>query len=375
MPEVPAALVAALEAGLRGDRRQRPAAAEFAAMVYRSAQAEPVDLSVSVHPTVIPQLLTRRDVQPGPCRRWPRAPAARAQAGACGGFARTRPGQPPDFMAPLWMFGRGGPGRHRGLRTRRVPRTPARRALPLGLAGWSCWPAPGCWRRRPAPDAVAGLFPGLGPPATVFRRKQEPAVAEEGRRRPSDGPAPNRRARPTAGATQFVPILRHCWPQPTLRRRSAVSPGSVRSRSAPGTSACSMPSTPRRRPPPPRTDGSERSSSAAGHVLAGFSTVLTRIETTADSSPARAVVAITTESSAYQEVMAAGPWWPRFPPLPRSSFSWSSCRSTGAGGSRTFFPRVLSRPAGRRIIFSAGAWPTSRFTGRPAPCCSCSSSP
>ena len=46
--------------------------------------------------------------------------------------------------------------------------------------------------------------------------------------------------------------------------------------------------------------------SAAGHVLAGFSTSLTRIETTADSSPARAVVAITTESSAYQEVDGNG---------------------------------------------------------------------
>ncbi len=46
--------------------------------------------------------------------------------------------------------------------------------------------------------------------------------------------------------------------------------------------------------------------SGSGHVLAGFSTSLTRIETTADSSPARAVVAITAASSAYQELDGGG---------------------------------------------------------------------
>ncbi len=62
VPDVPAALAAALEAGLDEDRRQRPSAAELAAAVYRSAAAEPVDLSVTAHPTVVPDLLTRRAV-------------------------------------------------------------------------------------------------------------------------------------------------------------------------------------------------------------------------------------------------------------------------------------------------------------------------
>ena len=62
VPDVPAALAAALESGLQEDRRLRPSAAELAAAVHRSAVAEPVDLSVSVHPTVIPQLLTRRSL-------------------------------------------------------------------------------------------------------------------------------------------------------------------------------------------------------------------------------------------------------------------------------------------------------------------------
>jgi serine/threonine protein kinase len=64
VPDVPAELAAALEAGLSDDRRQRPAAAELAAAVYRSAAAAPVDLSRSVHDTVLPELLTRRPVPP-----------------------------------------------------------------------------------------------------------------------------------------------------------------------------------------------------------------------------------------------------------------------------------------------------------------------
>lgn len=59
LPDVPPDLAAALEAGLNEDRRLRPTAVEFATAVYRSAPPLPVDLASSVHPTVIPQLLTR----------------------------------------------------------------------------------------------------------------------------------------------------------------------------------------------------------------------------------------------------------------------------------------------------------------------------
>lgn len=62
VPEVPAALAAALESGLDEDRRKRPSAAELAAVIYRSTAAEPVDLSVTAHPSVAPHLLTRRTV-------------------------------------------------------------------------------------------------------------------------------------------------------------------------------------------------------------------------------------------------------------------------------------------------------------------------
>ncbi|MDQ5862750.1 MAG: protein kinase, partial [Actinomycetota bacterium] len=66
LPEVPAELAAALEAGLNEDRRLRPTAVELATAVYRSAPPLPVDLASSVHATVIPQLLTRRRVPEHP---------------------------------------------------------------------------------------------------------------------------------------------------------------------------------------------------------------------------------------------------------------------------------------------------------------------
>ncbi|WP_104061938.1 serine/threonine-protein kinase [Arthrobacter sp. 4R501] len=66
LPDVPAELAAALEAGLHEDRRLRPTAVELATAVYRSAPPLPVDLASSVHATVIPQLLTRRPVPEHP---------------------------------------------------------------------------------------------------------------------------------------------------------------------------------------------------------------------------------------------------------------------------------------------------------------------
>lgn len=62
LPEVPAELAEALEAGLHEDRRRRPSAAELAVAIYRSAAPLPVDLAGSVHPSVLPDLLTRRPV-------------------------------------------------------------------------------------------------------------------------------------------------------------------------------------------------------------------------------------------------------------------------------------------------------------------------
>lgn len=60
VPDVPKALAAALEMGLDPDPQARPTARELGSAIYRSAAPEPVDLAGSVHPSVIPELLTRR---------------------------------------------------------------------------------------------------------------------------------------------------------------------------------------------------------------------------------------------------------------------------------------------------------------------------
>lgn len=68
VPAVPRELAAALEAGLAEDSGQRPTAAAMAQSIFRSARAESLALAESVHPSVLPQLLTRR-AQRGPSKR------------------------------------------------------------------------------------------------------------------------------------------------------------------------------------------------------------------------------------------------------------------------------------------------------------------
>lgn len=62
--EVPGDLLAALEAGLSEDPLQRPTAAALAQAVFRSARAEHIMLGNAVHPSVLPELPTRRNVTP-----------------------------------------------------------------------------------------------------------------------------------------------------------------------------------------------------------------------------------------------------------------------------------------------------------------------
>ncbi len=116
VPDIPPELAAALEAGLSEDWKLRPSASEFAAAIYRSAAADPVDLSVSVHPEVIPRLLTRRAVPPSVRERR----IARIQ----GWLRALRPGH---------RAGPGGPA-GRAVPARPAPRPVARHALPDAVA-------------------------------------------------------------------------------------------------------------------------------------------------------------------------------------------------------------------------------------------------
>lgn len=61
--DVPGELVAALEAGLDEDPARRPSAAAFAQAVFRSSAAVPVALGHAVHPSVLPELLTRKEAR------------------------------------------------------------------------------------------------------------------------------------------------------------------------------------------------------------------------------------------------------------------------------------------------------------------------
>ncbi|MBT2512106.1 serine/threonine-protein kinase [Arthrobacter sp. ISL-30] len=96
VPDVPANLAAGLEAGLNPDPLQRPTATEFATAVFRSAAAEPLDLSTSVHASVVPALLTRREARAGHRHGWAswiRYPGKKRNPQATLGFPLESPGR------------------------------------------------------------------------------------------------------------------------------------------------------------------------------------------------------------------------------------------------------------------------------------------
>ncbi|WP_426977105.1 serine/threonine-protein kinase [Pseudarthrobacter sp. O4] len=292
VPGVPAALAAALEAGLHEDRRLRPAAAELAAAVYRSAGAEPVDLSGTVHPTVIPQLLTRRALPRSPrglkaerLRTWfrirpgraGRAAEPRLAAGPRRAGARHRSG---TNRSGTSGYGSRGDGR-RGLRA-----APAGLALVLLLS--AAWLLAGTRLPSPFPAASTGQ-PG-------------PAASERSAAGSTPEPPPPEAATPATVPQDVQALLRSADPEEAVRglarlRSVAFNSGDMRlldEVNAPASSAAVA-------------DGRIGARlSESGHVLTGFSTLLTAVETSPDSSPSRAVVAVSVASNPYQERDAAG---------------------------------------------------------------------
>jgi hypothetical protein len=258
VPGVPAALAAALEAGLRTDRRERPTAAGFAAAVFRSADAAPVDLAGAVHPTVLPQLLTRRNVPPSRhARRTAKLRSWRRRLGTCGRTARRTP---------------HSRGRHAGPNSHRVASTAVALVCAVLAAAWFlAVPPPAA-----APEAVSG-------PAG-----QEPGFMAdiEGNAVPGDVKGLLLSQKPDEAARGLA------W-----LRSAALSSGKlglldeVNAEDSPAADADS------------RISGRLRES---GHVLAGFGTTLTRSEAEPGGSAARAVVAVTAVTSGYKETDAAG---------------------------------------------------------------------
>jgi len=175
VPGVPAALTAALESGLRLDRRLRPSAADFAAAVYRSATAAPVDLTVSAHPTVLPELLTRRS---GPATPRERRAARRSAAvlavlrGTAAARARLRRGTHDDQTRRAEVRLRRSPAVPAGKTRRQMGRTrhravsrrgALRRAILMALVAV-------------AAAAVVVFLPALGDPETTLRQAVQATV-------------------------------------------------------------------------------------------------------------------------------------------------------------------------------------------------------
>jgi hypothetical protein len=258
VPGVPAALASALEAGLKEDRRQRPTALEFAAAIYRSADAAPVDLAGAVHPTVLPQLLTRRNVPPSRiARRAAKLRAWRRRLGSPGGPARRRV---------------RAPGRHAGGR---------RRWLRAAVAALACAGLASAWILT-APQQAAAPESARAP--SVLAQDVLPGTSGDpvsaAARQLALSPKPEEAAR---GLAQV--------------RSAAFSSGKlelldeVNLENSPAAVADA------------RISGRLRDS---GHVLAGFGTTLTRAEAEPGGSGSRAVVAITAVTSAYRETDAGG---------------------------------------------------------------------
>jgi eukaryotic-like serine/threonine-protein kinase len=320
VPGVPAELAAALESGLQEDRRLRPSAAEFAAAVHRSAVAAPVDLSVSVHPTVIPQLLTRRSL-PATARErraerlwafrrrfhmprasWPPRPGGpprtgrpardagarhSTRSGAAAGIVRSgtapggvRPGPVRRNPSARWNpSGGGNSSGRRGLRSTAV----ALAVLGFLVAGWTIAGAP-----------VFPAFPGFAVTDTEAAREPTPAAH-------APEPAP-----PVMAAAGVPPEVRAQLdsqrPEEAVRglarlRSLAFSTGDFRlldQVNVPASSAA-------------RADGQVSASlKESGRVLAGFTTVLTQVEATGEGDEPLAVVAVVVSTPAYQERDAAG---------------------------------------------------------------------
>lgn len=260
VPGVPAALAAALEAGLNEDRRLRPPAAELAAAVYRSAEPVPVDLSVSVHPTVIPQLLTRRSLP----RNAKERRAGRLRSGLSGIRRRRRAG-----------------------RRRRPMGMPAGLALVLAAGGVlaAAWLLGGV--RAPV------SFPAFGQTSVADGAGAVPAA-------PPSGEAPEREA--AAVHPDLRALLDSKDPEDAVRGLARLRALALSSGDFGLLQEVNVPSS-----PAAQADGAISSRlSESGHVLADFTTALTQVKASPEGSPTRAVVAITAVPSAYQERDAAG---------------------------------------------------------------------
>lgn len=320
VPDVPPDLAAALEAGLSEDRQERPSAAVLAAAIYRSAPADPVDLSVSVHPEVIPRLLTRRSLPVSAGERriarlhgWFRS----LRPGRGAGNATDRPVPARPAHPPVGRHALPGAASSAGARSglRRRPRTAA---TVMALAGVVVAGLAGAWWILGGKSGQLVVVPGLPghtapapsfpPPADTggTPRRPAPTILAVPEQVPETTAAEAQNTEPAAARASVPAELRDllCAADPAAAARGlaglrslAFSSGDLRlldevNAPASGAAAADAPISTRL--------------AETGHRLHGFSTTLTRAFESPGSDPARALLAVTAVTTPYQELNAAG---------------------------------------------------------------------
>jgi serine/threonine protein kinase len=307
LPEIPADLAAALESGLNEDRRLRPTAVELATAVYRSADPLPVDLAGSVHPTVIPELLTRRRLPERSRGALSESIAAwrrRVSTSRWSGVLCARQ------MMPFPLAEK--PEAAESMEGTAVPRTHGKHAVPPSRVSG---PGHGGGRGRGrgiigtaagAAAVMAGIIWAAGAPGTDSARgngSPEQAPFSDAQVTPdpvaSNAGIPESVSAQLASADPAEAVQGLAW-----IRSQAFGSGRVELLdhvNAPGSPAAAA-------------DGRIKARlQESGHVLAGFTSTLSRVETRPESSSGRAVVGITLATSSYEEqdrsgaVAASGP--------------------------------------------------------------------
>ncbi|WP_224167070.1 serine/threonine-protein kinase [Arthrobacter sp. StoSoilA2] len=177
VPEVPKGLAAALEAGLDPDPRARPTARELGTAIYRSAAAQPVDLAGSVHSSVIPELLTRRQAGGRPQRRNPLSRISLGRIPQTDAVSRLWPVRTAMTPRPERRKRKGQPQRRR--QPQRGPRLTIRVGLlvagvvSVGAVGWAFW----LGIQEPASGSTSLVNPGTTTQATQTTQTNQPIPA------------------------------------------------------------------------------------------------------------------------------------------------------------------------------------------------------
>ncbi|MDQ0118572.1 hypothetical protein J2T22_001750 [Pseudarthrobacter defluvii] len=281
VPGVPKDLAAALEAGLNDERRLRPDALALATAVYRSAEPQPVDLSDAVHPTVLPELLTRRHVPAGSKRSALRTKAQGLRRRAATSRWSVRPGAATTTTTPARGKHVDGPVGGQARRVLLCSVMPLIAAV-ASLAWWlSATAGDGTWLK----GAAQGLPPTSAPSASAGAGADADSGGGNGLPLPVDA------ARRRAGVADPVEAVQGL----AALRDYAFSSGGVEllaEVNAPGSAAAAADQ---------RIAGQFAGS---GQRLTGFSTTLSEIAAEDGGTEAHAVVRAVSAASGYRMVDA-----------------------------------------------------------------------